>query len=166
MKVDPLDFDSFFKDDSGTEGDVTATCESKGRKRSTGHIVLHFSVKKTLSHSCSDSRSCVVSQLRSLRPAALAVFNAVKSKSVQVTVTARDEKQSFIVNPEAKWKRIAQGCGKGSKFVKNRCGELNQFTYIYAYLLPFIIICYKSLNGQVSPISFSVIYKFIHCITF
>ena len=112
LEVDDLDFNSFFGDDSEAEADVTATCESNGRKRSTGHIVLHFSVKKMLTPTCSNARSCVASSLRSLRPAALAVFNAVKSNTVQVTVATRDERQSFFVNSEAKWKRIAQGCEK------------------------------------------------------
>ena len=127
MKVDHVDFGSFFAEDSETEANVTATCDSTEMKRSTGHIVLHFSVTKMLSPTCSDARSCVVSSLRSLRPAALAVFNAVKSNTVQVTVNTHDVKQSFIVNSEAKWKRIAQGCGIGSEFVNNRCGELKQF---------------------------------------
>ena len=126
FEVDPLDFNSFFGEDSETEAEVTATCESTGRKRSTGHIVLNFSVKKMLSPTCSDSRSCVVSSLRSLRPAALGIFNAVKLGSVQVTVTSLEERRTFFVNSEAKWKRIAQGCEKGSEFVNNRCGELKQ----------------------------------------
>ena len=111
----------------GTQPNSTATCKSTGRKRSTGHIVLHFSFKKMLSPTCSDSRSCVLSQLLSLRPAALGVYNAIKSGAVQVTVTAHEERQSFFVNSEVKWKRIAQGCEKGSQFVNNRCGELKHF---------------------------------------
>ena len=126
FEVDPEDFESFLGGDTEAEVEVTATCDSTGRKRSTGHIVLYFSIKKMLSPTCSDARSCVVSSLRNLRPAALAIFNAVKSGEVQVTVTSLDERQTFFVNPEAKWKRIAQGCGKGSEFVNNRCGELKQ----------------------------------------
>ena len=133
-EVDP---EVFFGDDSETEADVTATCKSTGRKRSIGHIVLHFSVTKMLSPTCSDARTCVVSSLRSLRPAALAVFNAVKSGKVQVTVTSLDKRQTFFVNPEAKWKRIGQSCGKGSEFVNNRCGELKQIIQSTSWTLPF-----------------------------
>ena len=150
LEVDPFNFDGFFDEDSETEAEVTATCESNGRKRSTGHIVLHFSVKKMLSLSCSDDRSCILSQLRSLRPAALAIFNAIKSNTVQVTVATRDERQSFLVNSEAKWKRIAQGCGKGSEFVNNQCGELNNIissTHCNS-LLSVIIIFRMSMSVQ------------------
>ena len=125
MTIDPFDFENYGTD-TETQSNLTATCKSTGRKRSTGHIVLNFSVKKTLSPVCSDARSCVLSQLLSLRPPALAVFNAIKSGAVQVTVTAQEERQSFFVNSEAKWKRIAQGCEKGSEFVNNRCGEMKQ----------------------------------------
>ena len=137
FEVDPKDIESFFGSDSEAEVDATATCKSTGKKRSTGHIVLHFSIKKMLSPNCSDSRSCVVSSLRSLRPEALAVFNAVKSGEVQVTVTSLDERQTFFVNPEAKWKRIAQGCEKGSEFVNNRCGELKQIIQSTSWSLLF-----------------------------
>ena len=86
IEIDVTDLKIFFNDFEA-ELEVTADCESNGRKRSTGHIVLHFSIRKSLSPSCSEDRSCVVASLRALRPAALRIFNAVKSSAVQATVT-------------------------------------------------------------------------------
>ena len=123
VEIDVKNSESFFNDEEA-EMEVTGGCESNGRKRSTGHIVLHFSVRKSLSPSCSEDRSCVVTSLRALRPAALRIYNAVKSSAVQVTVTTVNETNTFFVNPEAKWTRIAQGCGKGEMFDDSRCGEL------------------------------------------
>ena len=127
--IDALDFSSFFGDDDSTsDTSITATCENDGGKRSTGHIVLHFTVHKSISSSCSAVRLCVLSSLRSLRPAALAVINTIKSGSLQITITTLNDSQSFNVSPIAEVKRIEQACLEGSKFVNNQCGEILYFS--------------------------------------
>ena len=131
-----LDPNIFANIDNETEAQVYATCEGNGRKRSTGHIVLHFSFRKSLSPSCGKARSCVVSSLYSIRPAALAMFNAVKLGAVQVNMTTNNKSRTILVESEAKWTLIAQGCGDGEMFDHSQCGE----PYIYVSIVQYICV--------------------------
>ena len=124
-----FDFDDFdIMED--TSLDVTLECDTEGRKRAIGKLILKFTFHRDIPQNC-NTRSCINSVFQQMRTPILNVRNAVLKGGVTVNVTTQTGTRTLEVEPAMELGRAVRGCALPGSYIRdNECSKF-RMEYIY-----------------------------------
>ena len=106
-----------------TSLDVTLECDTEGRKRAIGQLILKFTFHRDIPQYC-NTRSCINSVFQQMRTPILNVRNAVLKGGVTVNVTTQTGTRTLEVEPAMELGRAVRGCALPGSYIRdNECSK-------------------------------------------